>query len=236
MIPKVIHYCWFGGNPLPRGIEKCIESWKKFCPDYEIRRWDESNYDVNANPFVREAYARKSWAFVSDYARLDIVCRNGGIYMDTDVELKQSLDPLLDQGCYFAVQKVGNCINTGLGFGSEAEHPALKAMLAQYEGVEYSDEIKAEIACPILNTRALAPEGLPETEKVMTLLGAKVYPPRYFDPFSPGDDRNLLCPDTISVHHYSASWMSKGTQWKRALLRFIGQDRVNRLKKLLKRS
>ena len=84
MIPKIIHYCWFGGNPLPTDVKRCIESWKKMCPDYEIKRWDESNFDVNAHPFTKAAYEAKAWAFVSDYARLKVVCDNGGIYLDTD--------------------------------------------------------------------------------------------------------------------------------------------------------
>ena len=86
-IPKQISYCWFGHNPLPKKVEKCIESWKKHCPDYEIIRWDESNYDVTKNQYIREAYEAKKWAFVSDYARLDVIYQYGGIYLDMDVEL-----------------------------------------------------------------------------------------------------------------------------------------------------
>ena len=94
MIPKVIHYCWFGNNPLPFEVKKCIDSWKKICPDYEIKRWDETNFDVYQNDFIKSAYGSKAWAFVSDYARLKIVYDEGGIYLDTDVELKKSLDEL----------------------------------------------------------------------------------------------------------------------------------------------
>ena len=86
MIPKIIHYCWFGGKELPIEVKKCIASWRKMCPDYEIIRWNESNFDVGQHPFVREAYKAKVWAFVSDYARLKVVYDNGGIYLDTDVE------------------------------------------------------------------------------------------------------------------------------------------------------
>lgn len=89
MIPKIIHYCWFGGKELPIEVKKCIASWRKMCPDYEIIRWDESNFDVGQHPFVREAYKAKVWAFVSDYARLKVVYDNGGIYLDTDVELRK---------------------------------------------------------------------------------------------------------------------------------------------------
>lgn len=91
MIPKIIHYCWFGGNSLPSDVLKCIKTWEKYCPDYEIKRWDESNFDVNSHPFIKAAYESKAWAFVSDYARLKVVYENGGIYLDTDVELLKNL-------------------------------------------------------------------------------------------------------------------------------------------------
>ncbi len=80
MIPKIIHYCWFGGNPLPRSAQKCIDSWRKFFPGYEIKRWDESNYDVNVIPYTRDAYSAKKYAFVSDYARFDVLYREGGLF------------------------------------------------------------------------------------------------------------------------------------------------------------
>ena len=94
MIPKKIHYCWFGGNPLPDSVKNCIDSWKKFCPNYEIIEWNESNYDVHKIPYISEAYKNKKYAFVSDYARLDIIYNEGGFYLDTDVELIKSLDNL----------------------------------------------------------------------------------------------------------------------------------------------
>ena len=92
MIPKVIHYCWFGGQPLPESALKCIESWRRFCPDYEIKQWSEENYDVNKIQYIKEAYQEKKFAFVTDVARLDIIYSEGGIYLDTDVELIKSLD------------------------------------------------------------------------------------------------------------------------------------------------
>ena len=95
MIPKKIHYCWFGGAPKSKLAKKCIKSWKRKCPDYEIIEWNESNYDVTKIPFMKEAYDAKKWGFVPDYARLDIIYNNGGIYLDTDVEIVKSLDDLL---------------------------------------------------------------------------------------------------------------------------------------------
>ena len=106
MIPKVIHYCWFGGSELPEYVERCIQSWKKFCPDYQIKRWDESNYNFEKYPFCREAYEKKKWAFVSDVARLDIVYSEGGIYLDTDVELIKSLDDLLIEHAFMGLSLI----------------------------------------------------------------------------------------------------------------------------------
>ena len=111
MIPKVIHYCWFGGNPLPKDVKKCIKSWKKYAPDYEIIEWNEYNFDINCHPFVKTAYEAKAWAFVSDFARLKVIYDNGGIYFDTDVELVKNPDFLLENQCYIGVQQSGHLCN-----------------------------------------------------------------------------------------------------------------------------
>ena len=142
MIPKIIHYCWFGGNPLPTDVKRCIESWKKMCPDYEIKRWDESNFDVNAHPFTKAAYEAKAWAFVSDYARLKVVCDNGGIYLDTDVELLKNLDSLREYQCYIGVQQAGHLCTTGLGFGATKSNPVVQQMLRKYDEIVFSEERK----------------------------------------------------------------------------------------------
>ena len=155
MIPKIIHYCWFGGNPKPEIVEKCIQSWKKFCPDWEIKEWNESNFDVNSTPFTAEAYASKKWAFVSDVARLAILKQHGGVYMDTDVEIKESIDKLLDYNAFFVFES-NRYIATGLGFGCIAEHPAVNSMLEFYNGKHFivNGKIKM-IPCPAGNTEAL---------------------------------------------------------------------------------
>lgn len=233
MIPKIIHYCWFGGKKLPGDVKKCIASWKKFCPDYEIRQWNEENFDVNAHPFTAEAAAAGAWAFVSDYARLKIVYDCGGIYLDTDVELLKPLDGLLEDACFVGVQQVGHFVATGLGFGGARGSGAVKAMLDEYASARYDTENRE--ACPYLNTRALLPFGFAFSEEVQRLPGLTVYPCRYFDPLSPGDTENLLCGDTVSIHHYSASWMSPQTRFKRRLIRLVGEERVTKIRGMLKK-
>src|SRR5699024_3155952 len=125
MIPKIIHYCWFGGNPLPEKEQKCIASWRKYCPDYEIIEWNENNFDINQNMYIKQAADEKRWAFVSDFARLDVIYRFGGIYLDTDVEIIRNLDPLLRNKAFVGIDNVTGeeySINTGLGFGAEKKN------------------------------------------------------------------------------------------------------------------
>ena len=237
MIPKIIHYCWFGGNPLPMDVKQCIESWKKMCPDYEIKRWDESNFDVNAHPFTKAAYEAKAWAFVSDYARLKVVYDNGGIYLDTDVELLKNLDSLREYQCYIGVLQAGHLCTTGLGFGATKSNPVVQRMLGKYDQIVFSEEKKAEFACPCLNNEAMEEIGYSYNEdSPVELNGTLVLPPKYLDPIAPGEEMKLLrCEDTISIHHYSASWMGNKTKLKRKIIRIIGQENVSKLKKAVQK-
>ena len=132
MIPKIIHYCWFGGQPKPEIVLKCIGSWKKYCPDWKIIEWNESNFDVSQHPYMKEAYKIKKWAFVCDVARLLLVYNYGGVYLDTDVELHASLNKLLPENAFFIFES-DIYINTGLGFGCEKEHKSVGAMLRYYD-------------------------------------------------------------------------------------------------------
>lgn len=235
MIPKVIHYCWFGNNPLPFEVKKCINSWKKICPDYEIKRWDETNFDVYQNDFIKSAYGSKAWAFVSDYARLKIVYDEGGIYLDTDVELKKSLDELRKSEGFFAIQQEGHYCNTGLGFGAKKENEIVKTMLDLYDDLIYSEENKFSIACPYLNTKALEKYGYSYSDDVIEIHNNLVLPPRFMDPIAPGKNKeNLLCNDTVSIHHYSASWMDDKTVRRRKIIRIIGEKRIYKIKRILK--
>lgn len=158
IIPKIIHYCWFGGNEKPAVVKKCIESWKKVCPNWEIREWNEENFDVNVVPYMKEAYDVKKWAFVSDIARLLVIYQYGGVYLDTDVELLESIDVWTEKDAFFIFESNRN-IASGLGFGAEKGHKAIKAMLNYYEGKHFIINGKAKlIPCPAGNTNALVSE------------------------------------------------------------------------------
>ena len=259
MIPKTIHYCWFGGNPLPPMAEKCIASWKRFCPDYEMVRWDESNYDLTSAPeYVRQAYERKKWAFVTDYVRLQIVYENGGVYLDTDVELKKSLDSLRDNRAYFGFED-GKYVNTGLGFGSEAHHPLLREMMDDYIGIPFvlPDGSLDQTPCPQRNTDVFLRHGLKQDDSMQLLEdGVLILPSRFLCPIDNRTRRKKMSKDVISVHHYSASWQDEklNKRWRKLqnsqrredaiyrithipnniAIKLLGAEKYERLKKKLK--
>ncbi len=236
MIPKTIHYCWFGGKSLSHEARRCIDSWRKFCPDYKIIRWDESNFDIAIHPFCKTAYDAKAWAFVSDYARLKIIYENGGIYLDTDVELLKSLDDLLGHECYMGVQQGGRLCNTGLGFGAIKSSLVVKEMASQYDGIHFSWDKAKDLACPTFNDRVARGlgykgNGMGDAE---FLDGLTVYPCRYFDPLAPGkSSKNLLSEETYSIHHYGNSWGTPSQKIRRSVINVIGPSRVAKIKEVL---
>jgi len=222
MIPKKIHYCWFGGKPLPESAEKCIASWRRYCPDYEIVRHDESNYDVNKNEYLRAAYKSGLWAFVTDYARLDIVCAEGGIYLDTDVELLKSLDTLLESDAYMGMEQVGR-VNTGLGFGAVKNHPFIRKNKEYYEenGYKERDESGRKVTCVAVTTVLLEAEGLERADEEQNVGGVKIYPVEYFCPLKMGTSKLTVTPNTYSIHHYDSSWFTGSPLVKRIKYRLI---------------
>lgn len=209
-IPKKIHYCWFGGTELPELAVRCMDSWKKYCPDYEIIRWDESNSDLESCQFVREAYAAQKWAFVSDYIRLKVVEEFGGIYLDIDVELLKPLDPFLEcQGFMGFEQQQPYCIATGLGFGAIAQHPVIQKLMANYENSPF---VKADggydlIPCPSRDTNILVKLGLQQLNFKQNVMGIEFFPTTFFCPISLFGVKNFS-DETVSIHHYNASWAS----------------------------
>lgn len=232
MIPKRIHYCWFGRGEKPKLAQKCIASWKKFCPDYEIVEWNENNFDVKQNTYTWMCYEEKKYAFLSDYVRLVVIAEYGGLYFDTDVELLRSPDKLLTHPSFFGFEDEEH-INTGVGFGAEPGNPAVQAMLREYDGLLQGD--KAIIGCPILNTNALTKIGLRLNGEKQDLGIAVVYPADYFNPYD--DPTGVLnqTTNTYSVHWYSKSWMDKGTilrsKLTKPLHRLLGKDFFHKQKR-----
>lgn len=156
MIPKIIHYCWFGNNPKPDIVKRCIASWEKYCQGWEIKEWNESNFNVESMPYIKEAYDQKKYAFVSDVARLQIVYQAGGVYLDTDVELLGSIEFLLENEAFFAFESNRN-INTGLGFGATENHEAIKKMLEHYKEKHFIvDNKMCLVPCPAGNSENLS--------------------------------------------------------------------------------
>lgn len=210
-IPKQIHYTWFGRKELPALCKKCIKSWSHFCPDYEIILWNENNYDVYKHPYIKAAYKAKKWAFVSDYARLDIIYNLGGIYLDTDVELLRGLDDL----CYdvgFAGFELGGRVATGLGFGARPQLNIIKIMRDEYNQKEFinfhtnDERIRLHVeACPEIQTKTLMRYGLKRDEFIKQYIGDFVVHPVPVLTGAVGDntyDNGYI----YARHHYTYLW------------------------------
>lgn len=264
MIPKKIHYCWFGRGPKDKLFEKCYESWKKFFPDWEIIEWNEDNFDVNYCEYTKRAYELGKYAFVSDVARLKAVYDEGGIYFDTDVEVIKEFDKRLLEEGYFGEEELG-LINTGLGFGAKKHNKAVKIMLDSYENLEAlkpvirsilqkrdlyelektlnsgnKDKIY-DLPCPILNSSALIDRGY-EIKNGAHIEGTPVYGSEYFCGYDYKNHHSVVTDKTFSVHHFSASWQSKkqrrASAIKHQVSRMVGRNnyiRIRRLKHKIKR-
>jgi len=222
MIPKIIHYCWFGNNPKPNSVLKCIESWKKFCPDYEIKEWNETNFDININLYCKQAYEAKKWAFATDYIRLWVIYNNGGIYLDTDVELIKPIDPLLEHNCFLGRQP-GFQVNTGAGFGAIKGHALIKIMLDDYENIPFvKDDGEFDLwTCPHRNSQWLFKNGLKGDDSYQEIADAAIYPIEYFSPLE-AYSRNLnITENTYSIHHCDASWNPKDNKFSKSKRHFI---------------
>ncbi|MBQ9214728.1 MAG: glycosyl transferase [Bacteroidales bacterium] len=207
MIPKIIHYCWFGGNPLPELAVRCIESWKKFCPDYEIKEWNEDNYDVRKIPYISEAYDAKKYAFVSDYARFDILYQYGGIYFDTDVEVIKDLSPIIEKGAFAGVESAG-AINAGLGLACESGLNIYKEILQSYQEEHFlksdgSYNLKTVVSRV---SEVFCKHGFVKDNVIQEVAGVRVYPTEYFCPKDLKTMQLNITENSYTIHHYDGSW------------------------------
>lgn len=227
-ITKVIHYCWFGGKPLPKSAEKCIASWKKYLPGYEIVRWDESNFDVNSIDYTREAYSSGKYAFVSDFARFWILYHNGGIYFDTDVEVIRPLDDIIEHGPFLGVEQRTETkitVAPGLGIGAESGNALFESLMAKYTKSHFLNADGTPCLKNIveITTEYLSERGLRNTDEIQQCCGFTIYPKDYFCPID-YDTRELKITDnTRTIHHYAESWVPKSTRFKNALSRVLGK-------------
>lgn len=209
VIPKRIHYCWFGKGDMPKPILKNIDSWRKCCPDYDIIRWDEDNYDISKNLYMRQAYEHQMWSFASDYARLDVIYQYGGIYLDTDVEVLRPFDELLGYDMFCGFEDKDH-INFGLGYGARSGHPIVKEMLDLYEDLSFVNEDGSlnRVPCPVYQTdvlkrHGLQANGLPQNGDHYLALSRE-----YFSPFT-SLSLGWITRHTFSIHQYAASWQGK---------------------------
>lgn len=242
MIPKIIHYCWFGGNPLSKDSERYIESWRKYLPDYEIRKWDETNFDVNAIPYIKEAYACGKYAFVSDYARFWILYNFGGLYFDTDVEVIRSLDDIIQSGPFMGVeQQTDDCITVapGLCIGAEKQSELFRVLIGLYEDFHFLESNGSYCLKNVveITTELLLKYGLKNTDEIQDCCGFKIYPKDYFCPIDYSTRELVLTDNTRTIHHYAESWVPRSTKIKNAVGRLIGKGGMEllvRIKKMLK--
>lgn len=251
MIPKIIHYCWFGRNPLPPLALECIASWRKFLPDYEIMEWNEDNFDVNSIPYTAEAYKQKKYAFVSDYARFWILYKYGGIYFDTDVEVLRPMDEIISRGSFmgFEVDPDGEnspgkyapryafAVNLGLGVGISKEHPFINKMLNIYNGLKFEGATMSPWLKTIVayTTEALMEEGLKNVKGIQTVGDITVYPHEYFAPINVISGKTHITENTYTIHRYMGSWDSGKSRDLKTIIRLYIPEwvfyLVNRLKR-----
>lgn len=222
MIPKIIHYCWFGRNPLPELAKKCIASWKKFLPDYEIKEWNEDNYDVRKIPYIAQAYDAKKYAFVSDFARFDILYEHGGVYFDTDVEVIKPLDDILQRGSFAGVERTGDAssLAAGLGIASPAASEIYKEILDSYKESSF---LKADGSLDLTTvvtrvSNIFKKHGLKDVDEIQEVCGVTVYPAEYFCPKNFETGELNITENTRTIHWFDGSWLD---EWSRKYITYI---------------
>ena len=220
MIPHIIHYCWFGHKDIPPLAQKCIASWRNYFPDYEIKEWNEDNFDINQIPYTQQAYNCKKYAFVSDYARFKILYEHGGIYFDTDVEVIKPMDDIIEKAPYMGVEteeysfnKINTTctVNPGLGFAGPPHHPFFKDMMDLYKMLDIEKDKKDYALKTITQytSEMLQRKGwIPQKGVITKIDDITIFPKQYFNPFSSKTGSFEITDSTYSIHHYASSWLT----------------------------
>lgn len=243
MISKKIHYCWFGKNPKNELIKKCIASWRKHCPDYEIIEWNEDNFDINQCKYTIEAYENKKWAFITDFVRLKVLYDFGGIYLDTDVELLKNIDEFLIHDAFSGFED-NRFIPTGL-MGACKGNIWIKKLLEYYHDRSFYNENGSLSLIP--NTRVITEisekhfnyKSKEATGNDLVILDNNVflYPWFYFCPKSHLDGKIRIMPETYAIHHFNGSWLpwykKVLQQFTRFYVIFFGAKSYYKFKKYL---
>lgn len=229
-IPKVIYYCWFGKGSMPSLAEKCIESWKKYCPQYKIVCINEDNFDITQNKYAKQAYEAGKWAFVSDYARLKVLYEQGGVYFDTDVELIKPIDKLIEENGYMGFDDNG-VVSTGLGFACEKGNEVVGALLADYDDIPFilPDGSYDLTPCPDRNTKVLLNLGMDINNKNQIFMGIRMLPEDFLCPMKYYTGKKKITKNTYSIHHFSASWISATAKRTIFVKRIVGVKLYNKL-------
>lgn len=208
MIPKLIHYCWFGGNPLGEAEEKMMATWKKYCPDYQIMVQNEETFNIDEmGDYVKEAYEEEKWAFVSDVARLFALKEYGGIYMDTDVEVLKSFDPLLQQDGFMGFE-IETTISTAV-IAAKPHHPTFELLFSDYKNRHFKNpdgSLDEETNVDRI-TDILQEKGLELNNELQEVMNLTIYPRVYFSPKSYWTHEINDTNETYAIHHYSGSWL-----------------------------
>ncbi len=209
-IPKKIHYMWLGGNPIPEPLKRCIDSWRYYCPDYEIIEWNENNYDIEKNRYMKEAYDAHAYGFVPDYARLDILYQHGGIYLDTDVELVRNLDPLLHQDCFCCLEKWQD-ISFGGCSGAIPNHPTIKRFMDARQELRFikADGTQNRNTCGFYDTQTAFELGYQINGKTQNVADMNIFAYDYFLPYDYMTGQLVRTEHTYSIHWYNGGWMTE---------------------------
>lgn len=237
MIPKVIHYCWFGNNPKNDTVEKCIKSWHKYCHDYEIIEWNENNFNIKENSFVYEAYNAHKWAFISDYVRLKVLYEYGGIYCDADLEIIKNIDDLLEYCAFSGYQNV-NEIPTGI-MGAKSGNEWIKYLLSYYDNKHFICEkgydMRTNVSIITEMTKLKYKIRLNNQRQIFGD-SCLILPQDYLCAKNPRDGRINITNNTYAIHHFNGSWLDKDIKRKlivrRFLNRLLGEGFTEKLYKL----